>query len=65
MVHLLLIIKKLSFDRTIHLWNIKLAQTPPSQDTNSHLGRVEPRIFISYAQRYSCLGNVGFESRKI
>ena len=33
--------------------NIKLAQTPQFQGTNSHLGRVEPRRFISCAQRNS------------
>ena len=33
--------------------NIKLAQTLSSKGTNSHLGRVEARRFISCAQRNS------------
>ena len=38
--------------------NIKLAQTPLSQGTNSYLGRVDPRRFISCAQRNSLSANV-------
>ena len=41
--------------------NIKLAQTPPSEGTNSHLGRVEPRRSISCVQRNSRNASVGFE----
>ena len=36
-------------------------QTPPSQGTNSHLSRVEPRRFIYCAQRNSRSASVAFE----
>ena len=38
--------------------NIKLTQTQRSQGTKSHIGRVEPRIFISCFQRNSRLDSV-------
>ena len=34
--------------------NILLAETQPSQSTNSHLGRIEPRRLISCAVKNSC-----------
>ena len=43
--------------------NIQHAQTQTSQDTNSHLGRVEPRRFICCAQRNSRQASEGFEPR--
>ena len=43
--------------------NIKLAQALPSQSTNSNLDRVEPRRFISCAQRNSHEASVGFVPR--
>ena len=43
--------------------NIKLAQIQPSKGTTSHIGRVEPRRYISCALRNSRKASVGFEPR--
>ena len=57
---------------TISLWfvsqhmpprNLKFAQTPPSEGTNSHLSRVEPWRFISCAKRNLSKARVRFEQQ--